>query len=44
MIAIGFESKPGETVATGFEAELGETVDIGFEAKPRNPRSSFPCA
>jgi hypothetical protein len=33
-----------ETQASDFEAKPGETIDLGFEAKPRNPRSSSPCA
>jgi hypothetical protein len=32
------------TVATSFETKPGETVDLDFEAKPRNSRSSSPCA
>jgi hypothetical protein len=32
------------TVTTGFETKPGEIVDLGFEAKPRNLRSSSPCA
>jgi hypothetical protein len=31
--SIGFEVKPGETVATSFEAKLEKTVATGFEAK-----------
>jgi hypothetical protein len=33
-LIIGFESKPGETVAISFEAKLEKTVSIYFEAKP----------
>jgi hypothetical protein len=33
-LTIGFEAKPGETVATSFEAKLEKTVATGFEAKP----------
>jgi hypothetical protein len=31
---VGFEPKPGETIATRFEAKLEKTVAVGFEAKP----------
>jgi hypothetical protein len=31
---VGFEAKPGETVATSFEAKLEKTAVTGFEAKP----------
>jgi hypothetical protein len=32
---VGFEAKPGETVATSFEAKLEKTVISGFESKPQ---------
>jgi hypothetical protein len=31
---LGFEAKPGKTIATSFEAKLAKTVAAGFEAKP----------
>jgi hypothetical protein len=31
---VGFEAKPGETVATSFEAKLEKIVATSFEAKP----------
>jgi hypothetical protein len=31
---VGFETKPGETIATNFEAKLKKTVAAGFQAKP----------
>jgi hypothetical protein len=31
---VGFDAKPGETVATSFEAKLKKTVVTSFEAKP----------
>jgi hypothetical protein len=31
---IGFEAKPGETVATSFEVKLEKIVATGFEVKP----------
>jgi hypothetical protein len=39
-----FGCQTTRTIATGFEAKLGKTVDLGFESKPRNSRSSSPCA
>jgi hypothetical protein len=33
-LTIGFEAKPGETVATSFEAKLEKIIATGFEAKP----------
>jgi hypothetical protein len=31
---VGFEAKPGETIATSFEDKLEKTIATGFEAKP----------
>jgi hypothetical protein len=31
---VGFEIKPGETVATSFEAKLEKIIAAGFDAKP----------
>jgi hypothetical protein len=39
-----FLGQTTRTVATSFEAKPRKIVDLGFEAKPRNPRSSSPCA
>jgi hypothetical protein len=33
-LIIGFEAKPGETIATSFEAKLEKIVATDFEAKP----------
>jgi hypothetical protein len=32
--SVGFEAKPGETVATGFEVKPVKTVATDFKAKP----------
>jgi hypothetical protein len=42
--ATDFKVKLGEIIVTSFEVKLGVTVDLGFESKPRNSRSSSPCA
>jgi hypothetical protein len=33
-VTVGFEAKPGETVAISFEAKLEKTAVTGFEVKP----------
>jgi hypothetical protein len=42
--ATGFEAKPGEIVLVVLRPNHWQTIDLAFEAKPRNSRSSSPCA
>jgi hypothetical protein len=39
-----FWCKTTRTVAIGSETKPGETIDLGFEAKPKNSCSSSPCS
>jgi DUF971 family protein len=41
---MSFEAQIGKAEATSSETIPEETVDLGFDAKPRNSRSSSPCA